>query len=78
MQPAQISVNNTSGSSNDTLPSIESQKTEEQRRGASLNEFPDGGLRAWSVVAGAWAANMCSFGWINCESIVGGITMLES
>lgn len=70
MQPTQISVNNLSGSSNDTLTSIEAQKTEQQRRGASLNDFPDGGLRAWLVVFGAWAANICSFGWINCECIL--------
>lgn len=70
MQPTQISVNNLLGSSNDTLPSIESQKTEDHRRGASLNDFPDGGLRAWLVVFGAWAANICSFGWINCECIL--------
>ncbi|KAJ4203189.1 hypothetical protein NW767_005300 [Fusarium falciforme] len=69
MQPTQISVNNLSGSSNDTLPSIESQKTEDQRRGATLNDFPDGGLRAWLVVFGAWAANICSFGWINCIGV---------
>ncbi|KAI8713904.1 MFS domain-containing protein [Fusarium sp. LHS14.1] len=69
MHPSQISVNNLSGSSNDTLPSTEAQKLEDQRRGASLNDFPDGGFRAWSVVAGAWAANICSFGWINCIGV---------
>ncbi|RSM08783.1 hypothetical protein CEP52_004515 [Fusarium oligoseptatum] len=69
MQPTNISVNNLSGSSSDTLPSIEAQKAEDQRRGASLNDFPDGGLRAWSVVGGAWAANICSFGWINCIGV---------
>lgn len=53
------------------------QKTQEsgkEGRGATPglqdpNDFPDGGLRAWSVVAGAWAANICSFGWINCERV---------
>lgn len=31
------------------------------------SDFPEGGLRAWLVVAGASAANTCTFGWINCE-----------
>ncbi|KAM0481980.1 hypothetical protein ACHAPX_003314 [Trichoderma viride] len=26
---------------------------------------PDGGLRAWLVVVGAWCTSFCSFGWIN-------------
>lgn len=26
---------------------------------------PDGGLEAWMVVAGAWGACFCSWGWIN-------------
>lgn len=29
--------------------------------------FPDGGLKAWTVVAGAFASLFVSFGWINCE-----------
>lgn len=33
------------------------------------NDFPDGGLRAWLVVAGAFATNMCAFGWINCIGV---------
>lgn len=41
---------------------------EPTRSAGGLDDFPDGGLRAWSVVAGAWAANMCSFGWINCKA----------
>jgi hypothetical protein len=31
------------------------------------NDFPDGGLQAWTVVAGGFCAIFCSFGWINCE-----------
>lgn len=27
----------------------------------------DRGLRAWTVVVGAWCANLCGFGWVNCE-----------
>lgn len=30
---------------------------------------PDGGLEAWSVVAGSFCAVFASFGWINCTSI---------
>lgn len=35
---------------------------------ATTGGFPDGGRRAWSVVAGAFASNICTFGWISCES----------
>ena len=30
------------------------------------SQFPDGGLKAWLVVAGAFCCLFCSFGWINC------------
>lgn len=33
----------------------------------SPDDFPDGGLQAWMVVAGGFCAIFCSFGWINCE-----------
>ena len=33
------------------------------------SQFPDGGLAAWVVVAGAFCNVLCSFGWINCEII---------
>lgn len=29
------------------------------------NPAPDGGLTAWSVLAGSWCVLFCSFGWIN-------------
>ncbi len=29
--------------------------------------FPEGGLKAWTVVAGAVCCLFVSFGWINCE-----------
>lgn len=31
------------------------------------NDFPDGGLRAWLVVVGAFFGLFTSFGWTNCE-----------
>lgn len=33
------------------------------------SEPPNGGLRAWLVVVGAWCTSFCSFGWINSTSI---------
>ncbi|CEL11223.1 Putative MFS monocarboxylate transporter (Mct) [Aspergillus calidoustus] len=33
------------------------------------NEFPDGGLRAWLVVVGAFFGLFTSFGWTNCVGI---------
>jgi hypothetical protein len=30
------------------------------------SQYPDGGLQAWLVVAGAFCCVFCSFGWINC------------
>ncbi|KJR84280.1 monocarboxylate transporter [Sporothrix schenckii 1099-18] len=30
-----------------------------------FGDAPDGGLKAWLVVLGAWATSFCSFGWIN-------------
>jgi len=29
------------------------------------NEVPDGGLRAWLVVLGAWCGLFCTLGWLN-------------
>jgi hypothetical protein len=29
--------------------------------------FPDGGVKAWLVVAGAFCCLFVSFGWINCK-----------
>ena len=31
-------------------------------------DFPDGGSKAWLVVAGGWCCLFISFGWINCQS----------
>ncbi|KAF4446989.1 hypothetical protein F53441_9460 [Fusarium austroafricanum] len=46
--------------------------TETQPQGSSTPDFgpaPDGGLEAWSVVAGGFFAVFASFGWINCIGI---------
>jgi hypothetical protein len=31
------------------------------------SQFPDGGVKAWLVVAGGFCCLFCSFGWINCK-----------
>lgn len=33
------------------------------------DDFPDGGLKAWSVVLGGCCCLFTSFGWINCIGI---------
>lgn len=37
--------------------------------GPNLAGFPDGGLRAWTVVAGSWCCMFASMGWINCIGV---------
>lgn len=32
------------------------------------SDAPNGGARAWLVVAGAWCTAFCSFGWLNSEA----------
>ena len=41
-------------------------KTAAQKSGVDPTAFPDGGLKAWLVVSGAFCCLFCSFGWINC------------
>ncbi|KAH8649808.1 major facilitator superfamily domain-containing protein [Xylariales sp. PMI_506] len=33
------------------------------------NDAPDGGIKAWSVVFGAWCVSFCSFGWLNSVGV---------
>lgn len=44
-------------------PTFESAKVNEPQ------EFPDGGLRAWLVVLGAFFGLLISFGWTNCVGV---------
>ncbi|KAL3479736.1 riboflavin transporter MCH5 [Aspergillus californicus] len=37
--------------------------------GPDKADFPDGGLRAWTVVAGSWCCMFASMGWINCIGV---------
>ncbi len=47
--------------------SQEPQPDLEKKLDANPDDFPDGGLQAWTVVARGFCAIFCSFGWINCE-----------
>jgi len=65
----------TTASSNEHLPTA----VQQEEKGLSAEtppfappnsaDFPDGGLKAWSVVVGAWCCLFCSFGWVNCIGI---------
>jgi len=37
--------------------------------GMAPADFPDGGLTAWAVCAGAWCCLFASFGWITCIGV---------
>jgi hypothetical protein len=39
--------------------------TEEAKAEQPQVTFPEGGLRAWSVVAGAFCISFCTFGYLN-------------
>jgi hypothetical protein len=39
--------------------------TEEVKAEQPQATFPEGGLRAWSVVAGAFCISFCTFGYLN-------------
>lgn len=49
--------------------SEEGQITEKRPSGPNPADFPDGGLKAWSVALGGWCCLFTSFGWINCIGI---------
>lgn len=40
-------------------------RKEEAKADQSQVAFPEGGLRAWSVVAGAFCISFCTFGYLN-------------
>ncbi|RBR20138.1 uncharacterized protein FIESC28_05417 [Fusarium coffeatum] len=52
----------------DTIPT-EMESGEEKAPATDFGPAPDGGLKAWSVVAGSFCAVFASFGWINCIGI---------
>jgi hypothetical protein len=37
--------------------------------GMAPADFPDGGLKAWTVVFGGWCGLFCTFGMINCIGV---------
>ena len=47
----------------------ESNKKSARPSGPNPVDFPDGGLKAWSVVLGGWCCLFSSFGWINCIGV---------
>ncbi|TEB32733.1 MFS general substrate transporter [Coprinellus micaceus] len=52
---------------------IELSKVEEALANPSgPNELPEGGLRAWLVVAGVWITQFCSFGYTNAYGVYNG------
>lgn len=56
-----------STSSREAFPVLDQEKA--PTTNASVSNPPDGGLKAWSVVFGAWCCLFASFGWINCIGI---------
>jgi hypothetical protein len=67
-------------SMNPRAPQNDSEKSLSSRDGDTVTEkptlpkpsdpsqFPDGGLRAWIVVIGAFCCIFCSLGWVNCKN----------
>ncbi|GAA5934505.1 uncharacterized protein JCM15063_004595 [Sporobolomyces koalae] len=45
---------------------------------AAVGEFPDGGLRAWLVVAGAWSVSFATWGYINSFGVILSYTIENS
>lgn len=39
-------------------------------KGPSHEDAPDGGLKAWLVVLGAWCSSFVSYGWINSTFMI--------
>ncbi|KAF5000922.1 hypothetical protein FGRMN_1379 [Fusarium graminum] len=59
-------------SENKAAPPDQNTEQESVQEKAPVTDFgppPDGGLEAWSVVAGGFCAVFASFGWINCIGI---------
>jgi hypothetical protein len=45
---------------------VEKNSAQDNKPTSDFGPPPDGGLEAWSVVAGGFFAVFASFGWINC------------
>ncbi|GAA5842507.1 hypothetical protein JCM3766R1_002614 [Sporobolomyces carnicolor] len=50
----------------------------ESQIAASALDFPDGGLRAWLVVAGAWAVSFATWGYVNSFGVLLSYTIEHS
>ncbi|KAG7441150.1 MFS general substrate transporter [Guyanagaster necrorhizus] len=48
-----------------SLGNIASKPSEESQLGYPLDDYPDGGLRAWLIVAGSMCNNFTTFGYVN-------------
>ena len=57
-----------STSSREAFPVLDPEKAPSPKA-SSVSDPPDSGLKAWSVVLGAWCCLFASFGWINCIGI---------
>ncbi|KAL3459391.1 riboflavin transporter MCH5 [Aspergillus heterothallicus] len=60
-RPPRANRESDKASSQDILPS--------EPTAPDPTDIPDGGLRAWAVVAGSWCCMFASMGWINCIGV---------
>ena len=45
-------------------------ETEKEQAPPPQDDFPEGGIRAWGVVAGAFCVLFCTFGYLNAYGYV--------
>ncbi|GAA6020788.1 hypothetical protein JCM11491_004651 [Sporobolomyces phaffii] len=53
-------------------------KLEQGGGAAAADEYPDGGMRAWLVVAGAWAVSFATWGYVNSFGVLLSYTIEHS
>ena len=58
-----------STSSREAFPVLDEEKISTPKASPFISDPPDGGIKAWSVVLGAWCCLFASFGWVNCIGI---------